>query len=733
MSQATPYPTLGECVRFLAISLDTKSGDRDVDRLAQDGDFNWSLLDDVIQRLLVGGVGGILQGASRKAYTSWLVHVRAVYQRVLMGTPLDSVSRADVADILIDQLWVPLAANLLTELANACPGPLLPQLLDPSRPSVDVVFAWADEQISVDVVKSAYPERLGPDKTERDKISKWRAGDDIPSAQGLKLLAKRLDAHPDLHAVSSGLSAWLLVAAAISRIERSVRLPIRKALQGRLADSEVDLELLNQRLQFAVRTQGRIWMEMARLGTPLWEDLRRRTGKHLGDQATTLTRLHQLTIVAAEMDSECRTAYHLAWMKARWHVLSGEYEDSLPHYQEAVNLATYRAGHQIRDLIEEALCLAAFVGSKKPFLKQLKHLAVSIGLLQRPQSEDVLEDWEVEQFANRLFEVFPPQGRFPECAQDLSHAPISGLMLISPEKIAAMAIDRRKPDRVRAVKFGDGTVRRWPQLRLFASFGLHEKVRELLDLGASVDLLDSHGGSALLCAIQHATDRSDRRALDLLLQAPHLSKTLNVRTTRKRLSPLMCAIELGQPDVVQALLEQGADPNLDATTDSQSPLYCAVSRAWCTRNPVQLMARLFNGVAEQPNGQLKETLRRYGVVTAGVFGDKTQAWKQDPPLAMETIKAMVNVMTARHSMQRLLSISQMLLEYGANPNKPHRYPLPGYTPLMLAVESNLPEFVHAMLVHGGDPLRPDGSGRNCFEIAQGFKSQLALNAIRAYR
>lgn len=728
-----PYPSFGECIRFLARGMDTKAGDRHVDRLAREGDFDWAILDGVIDRLLIEGVSGILLGEPLNAYVAWVKRGREVYQHALLGTPLDGVGRADVADIFSEHLWCPLAAELLAGLESACPGPGLTQLLGSDQHSIDLVFEWADELSASDCVKLIYPGSTGDDKRERDKIAKWRTGKDLPSTQSLKLLASRVRSSGAPWAFADKLITWLFVAATISRAEQDTRFPVRSGLLRALIGPALSLDDLNLHLQSAVHKQGQQQEELSQIGAQLWRDLRRSTPKLPGDQAATDARIEQFIALMKRVDPEQRTAYHCAWMRARWHVLSGEYEECLEHYERAISLAAYRAGHQVKDLVAEALCLEAFVGRKKAFLKQLKHLGISLGLLKRPLTQDVVEEWENEQLARQLFELFPPQGRFPEVNLDLSKTPVPGLMLISPEQVERIVVDRRKPDRVRAVRFADGTVRCWPQLRLFASFGFHAKVRELLDIGAPVDQLDSHGGSALLCAIQHATDTGHRQTLDLLLQFAHADQTLNARTARKRLSPLMCAVEFGQPDVVQALLKMGALPDLEATTDDKTPLYRVISIAWGLRHPSRMAEMLASGMSQQPDEELKDALRRHGVMSVGVFGDQTTAWKEHPQLAIETISAMVNVMNRRHSSQRLLSIAQALLEQGAKPNKPHRYPVKGYTPLMLAVESDLPEFVHALLQHGGDPLRPDASGRDCFQIAMESRAIRAVQVLRSYR
>lgn len=90
---------------------------------------------------------------------------------------------------------------------------------------------------------------------------------------------------------------------------------------------------------------------------------------------------------------------------------------------------------------------------------------------------------------------------------------------------------------------------------------------------------------------------------------------------------------------------------------------------------------------------------------------------------------MVEKHISRHTVSNLTLIAAMLLKAGANPNASHKYPVPGRTPLMLAAESDLPELFDLMIGHGGDPLRPDAMGQNCYQIARSFHATRILNFL----
>lgn len=724
-----PYLRLGECVRAICIAMDTKASNRDVDRLAREGDFDWSTLDSVIDDLLVDGTRRLLGPLAERLFENWLQVVREEYCGMLLDVPLDTLDRSQTLPALVGEFFAPCAIRLLVQLQAHCPGPDLGRLLDVGRLPIATVFEWLDEKAGSETAdgkleKLLYPGTTGDAKSSRDKIGKWRSGVDLPSGQSLKLLLDDLRAEPRMRGHADAAGAWLLTARALSYFDRLGSAPVRPLLRARL-EAVLPDGSLRLRLQRLVTEAGSAWPEMADLGRHLWCDLRRTTLKTAGDQTDTWRRIQAMGDLSSRLDPGGKTAYHLAWMNGRWHALSGRFEDALPHFKDAFQLACYRAGHQVKDIIEDALCIAAFLGDKV-FVKQLKQVGIVLGLFQRLGKAAVAQPWELEQFAQQLLVRFPPQGRFVESDPDLSDSLTPGLMMISPSKVAAIQPDLRNPERVRAVHFSNGIVRRHPQLRLFASFGEIAKVEALLGAGASVDALDSSGASALLCAMQYAHDAGEHGVLDLLLRASHQISTLNALTERKKLTPLMCAVDLGEPDVVMRLLEMGADADQLALTDHQSPLYYTVSKIEGRIHPERMFERLSMALTSEPDAVGKDALRRFGVASAGVFGDDRSLLRTAPLLALQTASAMVDVHVRRYSVEKLRQIVASLLRFGANPNRGHKYPTPGRTPLMLAAESDIPAVFELMVDNRGDPLQPDAEGQNCFQIATAFRAYRVL-------
>lgn len=728
-SALPPYPKLGECISAMTGALDIKKVGSDVGRLAREGDFDWEKLDAVIQSLLLESTERYYGKTASMLVTAWFAEIKESYCRLLLDVTLDSVGRDDALPILIEDFFIPYAAQFLLKAQALSAGPDLSHMLDAAHSPVAVVFEWLDVYLQGTTEKLLYPESTGTDRTDREKVSKWRNGIDLPSAQGIKLFSQRvLDVKCDITQADTA-ALWLMIGTALTRFERGWSKPVRPLIVRVLERSPTD-DVVQVRLRELVRQVCRSWPELAEPGRKLWYDLRRTFPKHAGDQQRTQDEISKLEARAAECDPNGLTAYHYEWMRARWHTLSGQYQDALPYYQRAFELASYRAGGQIKDLIEESASVAGFL-AKKNLLKQLKHVGITLGLFRKPASgTGVLEEWEIKQFSQMLPRHFPTQGRFVECEPDLSDIPVPGLIAISKETAAEVKVDLKKLDRVRSVQFASGEVRRWPQLRLFASFGRVSQVKALLDAGAPVDDLDSSGASALLCALQYAEATGNRDVLDLLLAIPHQVATINAMTHKKRLTPLMCSIDFGAPDVVRALLDQKADKNQHSLTDNQTPLYYLVSQLFCKVNPNRMLEKLALALLTEPDLVQQDAMRRFGVGFSGTFGNDTDLVKSNPELALATARSLVSRHVKRHTTGRLIDIAAILLESGASPNAPHSYPIPGRTPLMLAAESDLPEVFELMMRHGGDPLQPDAAGQNCLQIAVSFRSWTVVNYLQ---
>lgn len=456
--QQPPYPRFGECISALAGAIDANKTGSDVGRLAREGDFDWERLDTVIADLLVDSSATVVGDPAHQIFARWVSSVLSAYTRLVLGVSLDTLGRNDALPVLVQHFFAPAGGELLQQVSAEIPGPDLQRLLADSQQPLQVTFEWLDCAVGGPVEKLLYPGSTGSARVEQEKVRKWRTGTDIPSAQSVKLFYRRLI---ECWKPIPACPVWLMIASALSRLERQSATPLRSLMlpyaQGSTPPGRPVEELLSE---LVVRV-GQTWPELAEPGRQLWHDLRRTSAKQPGDQERTWQQIEALERLATTSDPEGRTSYHYSWMKGRWHVLSGQYQEALPHYKMAFEQACYRAGHQVKDIISEASCLSAFLPKERVFLKQLKHAGITLGLYRKPEAGSVLEDWELDQLALQLPLEFPACGRFAECQQDLADEPIQGWLFIDRDAISKLKPDLKTPSRVRAVHSADGQVRRW--------------------------------------------------------------------------------------------------------------------------------------------------------------------------------------------------------------------------------------------------------------------------------
>lgn len=731
---APPYPRLGELYRALAVALGTKGKNADVDRMAREGEFNWALLSELRNELITAPLAKYIDAEFARVVDKSVAHFHDSYIGLVSHVPLDSLSRGESLPLLIEHFFTPYATDLVFGVHQTFGGPDLMQLFDPDLHPVAVVLAWLGSGEQVPLVKLAYPTTTDSDRNNAEKYRKWARGSDLPDIQSIDRFADALGTSRVVgEEKRQNLRRWLLIARAIAHLERESPIPFRAVMRRHLLLGIPNIDI-GRILSAAVCEIGERFSTLTMPALMLYEQLKRTTKKEVGEQEKLRTELDRFEDLQSQAEPEGRTRFHAEWMRGRWHVLAGQFDDALPHYARATDLASYRAGGQHKTIVEETLALAGHLGDKV-LIKRLKHWATAFGIFNTPIGDDIVQDWEIDQFSQQFHHLFPAHGRFPEAlalGTDGEHLPF---LVFDGGMIARLKPDRRAPDRVVSIRCRDGQIRRWAQLRLFASFNNVEAVQTLLDAGASVDELDESGGSALLCAIQQAEQTDDRRVLQLLLTHLHSSAVLNSVTAKKRLTPLLCAIELGDPTVVERLLKMGAAVDLKGQVAERTPLYFALETLGALKFPAKLHEVLIRSPETSPDLVKKELLRRHNIAMAGVFGEgRPLSRLLKTPRNRKLFKVLAATIVTkhgqRHTVPNLLRIIELLLEHGANPNAPHRYPEPGRTPLMLAAESDTIQAFDLMLRHHGNPFQQDEAGMNCVKIAMAFGSGEVASLMR---
>lgn len=235
-SSQPPYPRLGECYRLLARALDTKSGNRDVDRLAREGDFDWQLIPQLRQEF----ISDPLAQRVNKEFSDFMVAVvdafHVQYVHVVKTLQMDALTRSQSLPALITYLYAPYAASFILEMHKAIPSPPIVALLDTGRYPVDVVIDWLESELGIEpkqLGRRLYPDSTGLNKNGRQDLQRWRTGIQLPSLNSITLITRELLHHyPRRPHLIKAAGEWLMTARMLSYLadEASVYVDLRSLM-----------------------------------------------------------------------------------------------------------------------------------------------------------------------------------------------------------------------------------------------------------------------------------------------------------------------------------------------------------------------------------------------------------------------------------------------------------------------------------------------------------------------
>ena len=260
--------------------------------------------------------------------------------------------------------------------------------------------------------------------------------------------------------------------------------------------------------------------------------------------------------------------YLLHWHQARLYVLNGELELAHGFYKSSFEGSLFRAGINQKKILEEAIVVAASISKPdKVFLKHLKNAQLmfryDIPSVQsnEPSNKfsDIIEDWEVQNWKASFNLIFPKAGMFPGATIPDVQANI-GLNFV--DGFNAIKPDYLNPNK--KLKIGKVWKKTYPQLVWFTDIENSKVVERLLEEGANVNMTTTSGDTAILVALETLNLRAmplrtlDDTFFNLLVEYSHSKETMNRCTDKKRLLPLISAVESGRPDIVQKVFKYGS-------------------------------------------------------------------------------------------------------------------------------------------------------------------------------
>ena len=401
--------------------------------------------------------------------------------------------------------------------------------------------------------------------------------------------------------------------------------------------------------------------------------------------------------------------YMIDLFYGRFYVMQGKPETALKFYEYSFKRSLYRAGNNQKEILKELLATAAYL-EDKPCLKKHKAWGLSFNIYPKNKfSQEAIENWEIKELKKYFYELFPKECLFQEVGNCyLYPSRALGMDIIYTPDFDSQTLNLRSPNK--KIPFGNKLA---PQLVIQAALGHFDNVKELLENGADVNKidLDSGGGSALLNALIKANNTYSQQDVAIvveLLKYPHTKETLNRLTDKKRLSILFEAIRLGKPDIVETILDMGADPNLRAEMDNQSPLDL------CIQQLSGLINKDFWKNLSNQKVDPDDLARITGRFAQQIFEKNHISLKEKINQHLEIGKSLIQYFEEshrkKHSETSLFKIAQLLLMYGANPNGGNTKNY-GITPLMFAAEVRHEHMFNLLVRFKGDVLQPNSEGR----------------------
>ena len=715
------------------VALDLQPEDKKkLDDLAHAKAFDSRVLLQYLEQKIRPRVEKYMGAEEAKFFIGQLSEFFSKYTKIIGNIGADGVSRPQMLRLLSRGVIYKSVVNVLLALHKQFRGPGPEVFIADGKSSVSRILEWIETE---EPVWRSYLQRL--DKGQRDRIGAWARGEDLPSAQQIASLPNNSEVGISWNLVCTSL----LIARALdysAKFDEGSLLfdTARKAFHGESEQFDMGVEIS------AIQNDCyQHFSSLLPLIAEVQEGMKRTVVKN--GPSEWLKRLEYLQSSLNKSLTGKSLVYWSDWHMARWSVFSGDLNAAVQLYKRAFEGAMYRSGLNQKEIIEEALVVAASLKSAdKVFLKRLKWSLINFGYdipsvtnaVPSREFSGTVEDWEVSSWRGNLKMVFPERGWFPGVTIDLNSSDIGPIWVGDFGKI--------KPDFARPnkrIKIGEkgGRQKRLPQLVWFSEIENYDICRKLLKKGADVNWVSDAGDTAILMALEaiNITEpgRSlDRRLFDLIASQNHKEETLNRRTSKKRLLPIISAVQSGKVDVVDRVLKLGADPNERGMTDEQTALHVCLKLIGTLKDPEG--AR--KNQEEMPvTPEALDSIRRYNAGVSGFSLDDQFSFfmnnKNNPNFVAywdSCWKARIESILENTDLNTMRDIARRLIGAGGDVDAEQCSPIRGYTPLMLAAELDERSLFEQMLTKGGNPAKTyvcpsSGSDISCWEITENFESK----------
>jgi len=419
------YPNIGYVLNRLADIADTKSMAtkgksrfRKEEDLASRKSIDPTLIGESVRHLFYEPISEVVTDSFAQFFSDSIWMGLNNYVEIIKRVPMEGVAQEKVAYMLNKHLVVETLASIIWKVGvNQMPTNTVPSFYCDNYPIKALIAFYESQQtLPENDIKRFFE---GTDRTVR----KWRSGEELPNIGNLTLLAQwtSLSNSDAIDEDKETLFLTRFIDSFHRKTHHQFVNDLKDAVVWRLQhNQEPTLDFGQVFHQFYINeiTSANLY-KLSAEGNELHKLLRRSLTKPLGSLVDYSARLASLQKSIEEHNLNDELQYHQDWLKGRLLLLSGEIEKALEHYVSAVESSLYKSGENIRNLLKEALAVAAIQSKPhKPTLKKLKSRALTFcpkiiephlrALPVKIGNEDI-EDWKLW-FVMR----FPKSGWFDE-------------------------------------------------------------------------------------------------------------------------------------------------------------------------------------------------------------------------------------------------------------------------------------------------------------------------------
>ncbi len=613
----TPYFLPAEVVRAIARAIDSKNDSESLDNKCHDLYLSKNELDQLINIHIHKVIERVeLKKSVENELKALVAQMFDDYLKIVATYNLSERNRDDIGPWIIEAFFCPHLINIVSFLGVRT-KPFQKsdyiELMTDTSTSLELAFKIVEERVKG---WSAFYASLS--KGDKDKITAWRRGADLPSRTSLMSIFNTQNA-------PKNVLVFLLTARAIEYFKRSHESDIFNQYieQPRSLDSSM---VMFEEAIFALETRD--------------TDYVHRLFEKNDDKFR-----NSISAIIMEL-----LAYSVA------SFAKNDLEQAKKRFIDAFDLSLYRSGHICEKVIEVGFVIASWQETPDmTLISKLKSVQNLYGYTlptivtedTKRKKENLVEDWEINMWrsnAQRVFNEFKVE--LPEKYQ------VSSAILPIHLNAKELALDLKKPNK--KVKLNDNSKlhrdknkKKQVTTQLIWNTLLEDlnAVNKLLQAGADINILSDNNESALLIALQymnltepHEPDDSFYQALKGLEYTP---KTINAVTAKKHLFPLLSAVQTGRPDVVEHIVNLGADVNQKGGGSHLDALTMCISLIGTIKNS-KLLINQFNMMAKDPKKAIARMsdfeFSAFARETQGSMGFNRQQVTQHPAQSKKTLK-----------------------------------------------------------------------------------------------